>query len=179
MDSRENFFDWDLGEHPVSHHFLNSTDQVGSQHPLVLSQDQTNGIIQIRNHFPLDELIPHFSWLTETEPIDYMGPWVDKIKGLPRITSESKIVGLTQRDAPMVRMMEEQGFTNVSCISRAELGIHDYSPGVERSQQALSSLLDEDVINKYKNADVVLVNQILHHVNERNEFFHQKKTYEA
>jgi len=171
MNSKENFIDWDLGEHPVYHHFLKSIDQVGTQHPLVLSQDQTSGMIQIRNPFPIDELIPKFSWLTETEAKDYMGPWVEKIKGLPGITSESKIVGLTQRDAPMVRLLEEQGFTNVSCISRAELGIHDDSPGVERSQQALSSLLDKQVLDKYKNADVLLVNRILHHVNERKGFF--------
>lgn len=171
MNSKENFLEWDLGEHPVYHHFLNSIDQVGNQYPLILSQDQTNGMIQIRNPFPVEELIPKFSWLTETEAMDYMEPWVKKIKGLPGINSNSKIVGLTQRDAPMVRLLEEQGFKNVSCISRTELGIYDNSPGVERSHQSLSSALNKEILQKYKNADVLLVNRILHHVNEMNGFF--------
>ena len=117
--------DWDLGKYPISNRFLKTDSEEGPSFPLILSQDQSNGLIYVKTPAPIEEFIPRYPWLTETEPTDYIHSLAEKIQQLTGISRDAKIVGISQKDDLLVHNLLEKGFNNVLQIQRNDLGIHD------------------------------------------------------
>ena len=70
----------DLNNQPVSNRFLHHNEENNvPSFAMELVLDKSTGIIKLKDPFPIEELKPHYDWLTCFEPEDHLDSLVEKI----------------------------------------------------------------------------------------------------
>jgi len=140
-------------------------------HPMVIGQCNACGLIQINNPVPSAELLPHYDWITYTEPEEHLDQLVEIISNLPGLTKESIICGISFKDDSTLARLKKRGFKNTWRInSKSDLGISDYRARVETIQDCLTPEAANMIVNKRGTSDVVIVRHILEHAHDTFRF---------
>jgi hypothetical protein len=151
----------DFGPQPVCHHFFDGS-QPEVRHPFRLGQCQACGLAQLMDPIPPRQLTPHFDWITYNEPEAHLDTLVEILRGLPGITPESGICGVSFKENSTRERLAKLGFRNNWRIDfQADLDIADPRAGVEIAQERIRPGLERRLHAKHGAPAIVLVRHIL------------------
>lgn len=155
----------DFGPQPVCNRYLAAPDPSEYRHPLILSQCQSDGLLQLGRPWPSSEVRPRLDWISYKEPERHLDDLCDRIAALPGVTSETLIAGLSYKDEPVLTRMEKKGFSRTWNVSLEELGIHHVGAGMETIQDVLSEELAGKLRGLKGVPGVIVVRHLLEHSN--------------
>jgi hypothetical protein len=162
----------DLGEQPVSNRFLNIGKKSEAPcFPLQLRIDKSTGLVFQGNPFPIDELKPHYEWLTCFEPEMHLDDMVSKMIGLPGVTKNTVFGGYSFKDDSTLRRLENLGYKNTWRLDPAtDLGVTDPCANVETYQAVLTEEKAKWIAKHKGLADVLIVRHVVEHSYNLPEF---------
>lgn len=166
----------DAGLQPIGNRFLTAAAAPENLYPMFIGQCQACGLIQTIDPVPAAELLPIFDWITYSEPEPHLDQMVEIIAGLPGITSQSKIGGVSFKDDSTLTRFEKLGFNDTWRIDpKEDLDITHPGAGVETIQVRLTPETAAVIAQKYGRADILIVRHILEHVHSAHHFIEALK----
>ena len=161
----------DLGRQPICNRFLVQSDAPEARFPLIVSQCQACGLVQLRQPIGADELAPQYPWISYNEPEGHLDALADSIAHLPGLTQNSVIWGLTSKDDSLLRRLNARGLGRTYRLDPArDLDIHSSNPGVETIQNRLTVSRAEALASSLGRPSVVIARHILEHAHNLHEF---------
>lgn len=161
----------DFGWQPVCGRFLKSPAEEEYMHPLVIGQCEACGLIQVIDPVPPAKLKPVYSWLTYTEPERHLSHLADMIIGLPGVTEESIICGISFKDDSILSLLKERGFKNTWRVDpKSDLRIDDVIVGLATVHARFNPEIIPKITRSYGQPDVVIARHFLEHSNSFTEF---------
>ena len=172
----EILFDFSL--QPISNRFLDAKTNVNSPlYPLKLEINLKSGLIRITEPFPINELKPHFKWLTCFEPEDHLDDLVQKLIKLPGINKSSVFAGYSFKDDSTLRRLETFGFIkNWRIDSVRDLKISDPLASIETYQCVLTLAKAREISAHRGTADVFIVRHVIEHAHDLTTFINAIKS---
>lgn len=161
----------DFGPQPPSNRFERPQDAPVERHPLVVAQCQACALVQLSNPMPPAMVKSRFDWLTYNEPEGHLDDLVGRLRALPQINSDSRIVGLTYKDDSTLARFNRLGHVNTYRYDpAADLGISDPCAGLESLQAAFDAGSAERLARRHGRADLLLARHILEHAHSPKVF---------
>jgi hypothetical protein len=132
----------DFGPQPPSNRFVRPDAPDEEAHPLVVGQCPECGLIQLIDPMPFSMVKSHFDWVAYNEPEGHLDELVARLRGLPGLSPDSRITGLTYKDDSTLARFNRAGYVNTFRYDlAADLGLGDPCAGLESVQAALSESL--------------------------------------
>ncbi len=165
------------GKQPIANRFLRSPGESESTYPIMLGQCETCGTAQLVNPVPAEELLPHFDWITYNEPEGHLDRLSDTLKGLPGLTDDSVIAGVSFKDDTTLARLQKLGFPVAWRIDPAtDLCIGEKGAGVETIQNRLNLSAANKICGNHPAADILMVRHILEHAPDPGRFMESLKS---
>lgn len=167
----------DFGPQTPSNRFELPESPVRDRHPLVVGQCADCGLIQL-----IDPMAPamaksRFEWLTYNEPEGHLDDLVSRLRQLPGLDSNSRIVGLTYKDDTTLARFNRLGYGNTYRYQpAADFGLHDPCASLESIQAALDAPTATRLAASHGLADVLLVRHVLEHAHDPAAFLRAAAT---
>ena len=153
----------DFGKQPVCHHFFDG-NQPEARHGLHLGLCEACGLTQLIGPIPPAQLTPRLDWISYNEPEAHLDALVEMLRGLPGITPQSAICGVSYKEDSTRERFAKLGYGNSWRIdAQADLGISDPRAGMEMAQDRIRPGLEKRLQAKHGAPDIVLVRHILEH----------------
>lgn len=166
----------DLGMQPICNRFSPDPADEEYTYPMVISQCNACGLVQITNPVPAGEILPRYDWITYNEPEGHLDDLAETILALPGLTSESTICGVSFKDDSTLDRIKKHGFQHTWRINpEADLGIVDAKAGIETIQDCLSPEVTNMIAGKHGSADVVIARHVLEHAHDTVKFMRSLK----
>ncbi|MFM9970249.1 MAG: methyltransferase domain-containing protein [Burkholderiales bacterium] len=106
----------------------------------------------------------HFDWITYNEPEGHLDNLVERLRKLPGLHPDARVVGLTYKDDSTVQRFNRIGYSNTYRYdAAADLGLIDPRAGLESIQSVLQPGVTAQLIVKHGLADLLLVRHVLEH----------------
>jgi hypothetical protein len=154
----------DFGLQPLTNRFLLSAHDSEFEHPLALGVCHRCGTVQLRDRVPTTEMRPRFDWITYNEPESHLDDASRTICGLPGISSNSTIAGLTYKDDSTLQRLNKLGFQKTwRADAQIDLEVDSRFGGIESVQERLSVATAERLASRYGKPDVLLLRHVLEH----------------
>jgi len=154
----------DCGSLPVCNRFVVDPADEEYSHPMVIGQCQACGLIQISDPMPAQEILPRHEWITYKEPTDHLDQLMDVVTSLPGVTRESVFCGITYKDDPPLRCLEERGFERNWRLDQVnDLGIYERGAGDESVQDRFTPEVAARIAEKHGRPDVIVITRVLEH----------------
>ena len=161
----------DFGPQPISNRFLSASAADEALFPMVLSQCQACGLVQLRRMPPAAELMPQYSWIAYNEPEGHLDDLADNIARLPGLTRDAIIRGLSAKDDSLLRRMQQRGFPRTCRIDlKADLEVSTPGAGVETVQDRLDRRRALALAAKRGRAQVIIARHIVEHAHDLRGF---------
>jgi len=172
----------DFGLQPICNRFLEKSNEEEKLFNLKLGQCQSCGLVQLVDPVSFQELIPKHNWITYLEPEEHLDALALKIKNLPELNKDSKIMGISFKDESLVTRLKELGLENAITLKPVDLGIGSdleigsvgtekaENVGVETIQDKLTSDKCKEHTTKRGYFDVVIARHVLEHAYNLTEF---------
>lgn len=157
----------DLGSQPVSHKFLQQQDASEMVFPVRLGMGIVSGLVGLIQPPSWQALKPIYSWIKCNEPEDHLDHLADNIKQAVTASGSGnglRILGLSQKDATLLKRLEDQGLGNIELFSHLDIEA-SHNPGVE-SVQAIISECNNCSLASTEKFDVIIARHILEHTTD-------------
>lgn len=164
----------DIGEQPISNRYLVNQNDDEVQHPIILGQCPTTGLLGLVKPLPCNELVPKYDWITYSEPEPHLDDLVSKLLKLPGIDNTSKVAGVSFKDTSTLQRLAKFGLPAWEVEAGQDLGIAE-NAGVESVQAHLNVPSAKSIANQKGHADIVIVRHIAEHAYDLSEFFNALK----
>ena len=93
-------------------------------HPMALGQCSTCGVPQLMKPMPAGSMNPRFDWIKFNEPESHLEDTARMIRSLDGITKDSRILGISKHDKPLLSQLCREGFNRLDQISEEnDLGL--------------------------------------------------------
>jgi len=156
---------------PICNRYLTYPTEEEYTHSMEIGQCKVCGLIQISNPIPVVELVPRYDWISYNEPESHLDNLVERISGLPGITNDSQICGISFKDDSLLLRLKERGYKHIWRIDpEIDLGIIDHWAGVEKIQERFTLETVQAIARKYGEYDVIIARHILEHSHEMHKF---------
>lgn len=163
----------DVGAHPVSSFFLPERQAAERRFPLQLGQCPHCATIQLRAPLPAAALVPPYDWLSAREPEEHLDAVVEQIVGLPGLTKDAVVAGLTAKDDTTLERFRARGFSRIWRVDlKDDLGIDNPACAVETVQAAATPQSMREVARRRGLADIFIVRHVLEHAEDLHRFVH-------
>jgi SAM-dependent methyltransferase len=153
----------DFGPQPICHHFFDGS-KPETTHDLHLGLCGACGMTQLIHPIQPSQLTPHFDWIAYKEPEAHLDALVETLRGLPGITTQSVICGISFKEDSTRERLAKLGFHNSWRVDfQSDLDIRDDRAGMEMVQNRVRPGLEERLHAKHGAPDIVLVRHLLEH----------------
>jgi len=167
---------FDAGLQPISNRFVHAQGDPEAMFPLKLNLCRDCAMPQLAEVFPVEELKPRVDWITYNEPEDHLDKMVDTLAGLPGLSADSLILGVSFKDDSTLRRFEKKGFTRTIRIDpSAHLGIMDKKAGVETLQYVINAATMRPLASRIEKSSLIIVRHVLEHAYNLREFLEGMK----
>lgn len=164
---------FDAGLQPIGNRFLKTPDAAEATYRLRVVQCATCGMLQMREPFPAEELLPAYDWVTYSEPEDHLDELADAIRALPGVTPDSLIAGVSFKDDTTLDRLTRRGMRNRWRLDLRDDLLLDWvhgGHGAETIQAYLTEEAARRIAARRGAADVLLVRHIAEHAYNPREF---------
>jgi len=166
-----------FGSHPVCHKFTKGKEKE-EKFPLILGQCNFCGLVQLMSPIPSDKLIPLYGWITYNEPEEHLDHLVEVIVGLPGITKQSIICGISYKEETTLARLNRLGFKKTWRMQMKEdLDIADSKANLETIQQHINSDIINSMQHKHGIPKVIIARHILEHTHDTHQFMSALKQF--
>jgi hypothetical protein len=148
----------DFGHQPIRNRFLTSPTADEFTDPLTLGCCGSCGSVQLLCAAPLEEVRPRFDWITYSEPEGHLDALADDLRGLPGVTPESVVCGISYKDDSTLRRLRDRGLAR-TCV-------FDPCAGVETIQDRLRPDTAAAMVATHGPPDLVVVRHLLEHAHD-------------
>jgi len=157
----------DFGMQPPSNRFLGAEVPDPETHPLVVGQCAGCGLVQLIEPMPYSMVKSRFEWLTYNEPEGHLDDLVARLRSLPGVRSDSRIVGLTYKDDSTLARFNRLGLVDTFRYDMAaDFGLRDSCAGLESVQAVMSDALAVSLVAEHGTADMLVARHVLEHAHE-------------
>ena len=157
----------DCGSLPVCNRFVVDTALDEYAHPMVIGQCQACGLVQISDPMPASEILPRHEWITYKEPTDHLDQLMDVVTNLPGITKDSVFCGISYKDDPPLKCLEEKGFQHTWRLDQLnDLGITEPGAGDETVLDRFTPKVAARIAEKHGRPDLIINTRILEHARD-------------
>ena len=161
----------DLGPQPISNRFLADPAVPEALFPFVLSQCPACSLAQLSQAVPASELESPYPWISYHEPESHLDQVALGIAGLPGLTAESLILGLSFKDDTLLGRLAARGFRHTRRLDPArDLGLDARGAGVASIQDRLSPGRATGLIASYGRPQVIVARHIVEHAHDLQRF---------
>jgi SAM-dependent methyltransferase len=162
----------DFGPQPPSNRFERTDSQCTETHPLVIGQCTACGLVQMIAPMAPAMVKSRFEWLTYNEPEGHLDDLVARLRKLPDIGRDARVVGVTYKDDTTLARFNRLGYTNTFRYDiRADLALQEPWAGLESVQAALDASTASRLAARHGVADLLLVRHVLEHAHDPAAFF--------
>ena len=159
-----------FGSHPVCHKFTKEKEKE-ENFPLILGQCHFCGLVQLMSPIPSDKLKPRYSWITYNEPEEHLDHLVQVIAGLPGITKQSTICGISYKEDTTLARLNKLGFMETWRMQmKGDLDIADSKANLETIQERIHPNIVNSLHQKHGIPKVIIVRHILEHTHDTHKF---------
>lgn len=151
-----------FGPQPICNRYLETKSATESRFPLALCQCPKDGLLQLAEPWPAQEVRPKLDWLTYIEPDAHLDDITDSIMKIDGLTKECLIVGLSYKDEPVLSRLVTKGYINTHNIQLKELGVEP-GAGMETIQNVLTPKLAMKLKENIGIPKVIVVRHLLEH----------------
>ena len=156
----------DFGPQPPSNRF-EKEGCASETHPLVVGQCAACGLVQLIDAMPPGMAKSRFEWLTYNEPETHLDDVVARLRKLPGVRADSRIVGLTYKDDSLLARFNRLGCSNTYRYEPGtDLGVQDRCAGLESIQAALDGAAAARLAARHGVADLLLARHVLEHAHD-------------
>ena len=156
----------DFGLQPVCNKFLKSPDEAEYKHFLSMGICSQCALVQLIEHPSAMNIKPKYRWINYSEPEKHLDETAERIASL--LKNGSKIIGLTDKDKPLIEKLRNKGFEEAFILSE-HLGIEE-PYGMEMVQEALNLEKAKEIVLRNGKFDFIIVRHIFEHVHNFKEF---------
>lgn len=161
----------DFGPQPPSNRFMPVGSAVTDAHPLRFGQCRACGLLQLVDPMPASMVKSRHPWLTYNEPEGHLDALVQQLAGLPGLTRDSHIIGLTYKDDSTLARFNRLGFGNTFRYDlKRDFVLDDSGAGLESIQAVIDDSLADRLATGHGKADLLLVRHVLEHAHEPQRF---------
>ncbi len=154
----------DLGSQPVSSHFTRSPDVSVVDRNLAVAICKSCGVVQLAQPFPFKDLVPPYEWMTYREPESHLDAVFDRIWQLPGIGKDTRVGGITFKDATTLDRFRARGCTKVWSLDlREDLGATHANANIESVQALLTPEQARKIVDRRGLVDLLIVRHIVEH----------------
>lgn len=157
---------FDAGLQPIGNRFLKTPGEAEAAYPLRVVQCSACGMLQMREPFPAEELLPAYDWVTYSEPEDHLDELADTIRALPGIGPQSVIAGVSFKDDTTLDRLTRRGIEHRWRLDLREDLLLDWVHGGHGAETLQAYLTEETARRVAANrgaADVLLVRHVAEH----------------
>jgi len=159
-----------LGEFSISSRYRNSYTETNLVYPFSIGQCLSCATVQLDTSVSSEEFIPRFEWIAYLEPEDHLNDLVTAILSIPGIDQNSHVIGLSEKDASMLDLLNDKGIKNTRIINLSELGISHARAGVESIQKKFTTKAAETLKRTIGKIDVIIARHVFEHAQNPIEF---------
>lgn len=157
----------DFGPQPPSNRFERAAAPERVTHPLIVGQCSGCGLYQLQDPMAPAMVRSRFEWLTYNEPEGHLDDLVARLRRLPGIGPESRVVGLTYKDDTTLARFNRLGHADTFRYDvGADFGIEDRCAGLESIQEALDEQRAARLAAQHGKADLLLMRHVLEHAHD-------------
>lgn len=161
----------DLGRQPLANRFVRDREAAEYTHPLRLAQCTACGLVQLGHPVPAEELMPRYDWITAFEPELHLDAVADIIVGLPGLTRQSAMCGVSFKDDTLLERLNRRGCPDTRRLHPQEdLDIRDPCALVETVQHALTPERASVIASRYGRFDLIVARHIVEHASDVHRF---------
>jgi hypothetical protein len=129
-----------------------------------MGQCEQCGLLQLIEPMPPATAKSRLEWVTYNEPEGHLDELVERLRHLPGIGGQSRIVGLTYKDDSTLARFNRLGYGNTYRFqATADLALQDPCAGLESIQSALDLTTASRLADRHGMADLLLVRHVLEH----------------
>jgi len=152
-----------LGQQPVSSHFTAAPRAPVIEHDLALSVCTDCGLVQLQRPFPFHDLVPPFDWITYREPEGHLDGVVARIRELPGIDADAKVIGLSFKDRSTIERLGRSGIRSARVLDvHRDLGARSPNANIESVAGCMTRDMAERLAQSGP-ADVLVARHVLEH----------------
>ena len=161
-----------FGNQIVCTHFIAKEDLTNPfEHELAVAQCKSCGLVQQSALFPVNELVPPYSWLECTEPEAHLDQLMLDLAKKFNINESSKVLGISWKDDTSLARLENKTGCKISRLRPAEdLGIGVENSDIESVQEVLSVKKSQEYLSNEDKSDFVMARHILEHAHHLKDF---------
>lgn len=161
----------DCGPQPVCNRFLVDPTATEATFPLVISQCDSCGLIQIHHPAAVEEIRPRWDWIGYNEPEGHLDALVEELASLPQITRESLIGAIVFGGDTTIARFRQRGFQRTWRIDlQRDLGVSDRNAGTETIQERLTPESAGQIARQHGQFDLLVVRHMVEHAHDVRRF---------
>ena len=165
----------DFGKHPVCHKFTNGNEKE-EKFSLILGQCKFCGLVQLMSPIPFNKLTPIYDWIGYNEPEEHLDYLANFITGLPGITKQATVCGVSYKEDTLLERLNKLGFKNTWRMKMKEdLNIMNSNANLETIQHHINPNIVNSIHEKHGVPDVIVVRHILEHTHNTFKFMQALK----
>ncbi len=160
-----------LGEHPIAHRFLSTTDEEEYTHPVVVMHCVHCGLTQLTDPVPPEELYANYVCLSSWKAQPHAARMVDLVAAMPTITKDSHILEIGSNDGVFLRLLRDRGYRNLLGVEpAADAAAAAQQAGIPTEQTFFGPGCAERLVAEHGAWDLVIARQVLEHIADLPDF---------
>ena len=164
---------FDAGLQLIGNRFLKSPDTFEAAYPLRVMQCVACEMLQMREPFPVEELLPAYDWVTYIELEDHLDELAETMCALPGIGPEPVVAGVSFKDYTTLDRLTRLCVKHRWRLDLREHLLLDWVNG-GHGAETLQAHLTEDaawcIAARRGAADILLVRHVAEHAYDPDEF---------
>ena len=165
----------DFKRQNLCNRYLKKTNYREFKYPLILSQCNQCGLIQLKKAVPSKQIAQKFNWLKYYEPEDHLNKLANIVKKLP-LPKHPTSCGITYKDDSLLKRLKLSKFKSAWRIKpKEDLGITIPTAAGETIIPKLTDKNLKKLIKKYKKVDFLVARHVLEHAPNTEKFMNSMK----
>ncbi|MFH1318972.1 MAG: class I SAM-dependent methyltransferase [Candidatus Omnitrophota bacterium] len=161
----------ELGNHPIAHDFLDSSEQEEYLHPVEFCFCNNCGLLQLINPIPPEMLYANYVTLSSWKHQPHIPELIEMIEEKTTIIKTSKILEVGSNDGIFLKALGEKGYKNLVGIEPAcDAQESARQKGVKTIPAYFNRKTAEDFVKNYGKCDFFIARQMLEHIEDIKEF---------
>ncbi|MCE9613647.1 MAG: class I SAM-dependent methyltransferase [Lentisphaerae bacterium] len=161
----------DAGPLAICNRYLRDPTAPDDQHPLQLGQCQACGVVQLVNPIAGATLTAPYDWIRYTEPERHLDALAEEIAGLPGVSPDAPVLGVSSKDDTLLQRLQRKGFRSIARLDGVQdLGGTQADLGMELVQERLTPERAAAYVRRHGVARVVILRHVLEHVQNMPSF---------
>ena len=170
-DTQETQLLLDLGQQPISHHYLKDPDDPEATYPFVLIFCAHCGLVQLQHPISEKLLYQNYTYLTSHKPQPHIQTLLHWLQKHAALTLDTTLIEVGSNDGIFLNALKQAGFTHLLGIEPAQDACQTANrKGLKTLHQYFNQTTARQLITEYGAFEVFIARQMLEHIGDLSGF---------